>query len=243
MNQTPIWLPPEPRGRWSRLSPVQRVGLIGAALILPCCGGVTAIGALSGSADPVATEIPLAEQPTGTPAEAEAERAEAGPVTEARPATEAAVAPVAPAATTAPARARARTTVTLTITRTIAFPTRTVEDDDLAEGRTRVRTRGAAGMRTLTYAVTLVGGKEKSRKLVGDVVTRKPVTKVVVVGTKPAGDRSCDPNYDPCVPVASDVDCVDGRGNGPAFVDGPIRVTGDDPYDLDRDGDGIACDR
>ena len=98
-------------------------------------------------------------------------------------------------------------------------------------------------MRTLTYAVTLVGGKEKRRKLVSDVVTRKPVTKVVVVGTKTADDRSCDPNYDPCVPVASDVDCVDGRGNGPAFVDGPIRVTGDDPYDLDRDGDGIACDR
>jgi len=25
-------------------------------------------------------------------------------------------------------------------------------------------------------------------------------------------------------------------------VDGPITVIGDDPYDLDRDGDGTACD-
>ncbi len=53
---------------------------------------------------------------------------------------------------------------------------------------------------------------------------------------------SCDPNYSGCVPVASDVDCAGGSGNGPAYVDGPIRVTGSDIYDLDRDGDGTACD-
>jgi len=27
-----------------------------------------------------------------------------------------------------------------------------------------------------------------------------------------------------------------------AGVDGPITVIGDDPYDLDGDGDGTACD-
>jgi hypothetical protein len=52
---------------------------------------------------------------------------------------------------------------------------------------------------------------------------------------------ACDPNYSGCVPVAFDVDCAGGSGNGPAYVRGPIRVIGTDIYDLDRDGDGIAC--
>jgi hypothetical protein len=54
----------------------------------------------------------------------------------------------------------------------------------------------------------------------------------------------CDPNYDGgCVPIASDVDCAGGSGNGPAYVEGPIHVVGRDIYGLDRDGDGIACRR
>lgn len=59
-----------------------------------------------------------------------------------------------------------------------------------------------------------------------------------------ATDSSCDPNYTgKCVPIASDVDCAGGNGNGPAYVRGPLKVTGEDIYELDRDGDGIACDR
>lgn len=46
-----------------------------------------------------------------------------------------------------------------------------------------------------------------------------------------------------CVPIASDVDCAGGGGNGPAYVRGPVRVVGEDIYKLDRDGDGIACDK
>ena len=41
---------------------------------------------------------------------------------------------------------------------------------------------------------------------------------------------------------ASDVDCAGGSGNGPAYVAGPVTVIGSDIYDLDRDGDGIACE-
>jgi resuscitation-promoting factor RpfB len=53
----------------------------------------------------------------------------------------------------------------------------------------------------------------------------------------------CDPNYSGCVPVASDVDCAGGSGNGPAYVDGPVRVIGRDIYDLDgNDNDGIGCE-
>jgi hypothetical protein len=58
---------------------------------------------------------------------------------------------------------------------------------------------------------------------------------------QPPPDPACDPNYSGCVPVASDVDCA-GRGHdGPAFVDGPVWVIGDDIYHLDRNGDGVGC--
>lgn len=53
---------------------------------------------------------------------------------------------------------------------------------------------------------------------------------------------ACDPNYSGCVPIASDVDCAGGRGNGPAYVKGPVKVIGKDIYGLDRDGDGIGCE-
>jgi hypothetical protein len=66
------------------------------------------------------------------------------------------------------------------------------------------------------------------------------VTRVVAVGTKKAGN--CDPNYGGCVPIASDVDCAGGSGNGPAYVSGVVKVIGDDIYDLDRDSDGYGCD-
>jgi hypothetical protein len=52
----------------------------------------------------------------------------------------------------------------------------------------------------------------------------------------------CHPSYDPCVPVASDVDCAGGSGNGPAYVQRPVRVTGPDEYGLDADGNGVGCE-
>src|SRR5678816_953934 len=52
----------------------------------------------------------------------------------------------------------------------------------------------------------------------------------------------CDPNYSGCVPIASDVDCAGGRGDGPAYVKGPVKVIGKDIYKLDRDGNGIGCE-
>ena len=52
----------------------------------------------------------------------------------------------------------------------------------------------------------------------------------------------CHPSYSPCVPVADDVDCAGGDGDGPTYVSGPIVVSGVDDYRLDGDGDGIACE-
>jgi len=61
---------------------------------------------------------------------------------------------------------------------------------------------------------------------------------------KPSPQHRCDPNYaDACVPIASDVDCAGGGGNGPAYFYGVARVVGTDIYDLDRDNDGWACEK
>jgi hypothetical protein len=56
--------------------------------------------------------------------------------------------------------------------------------------------------------------------------------------TPPGG---CHPSYEPCVPMASDVDCAAGTGDGPAYT-GTVQVVGPDVYDLDRDGDGVGCE-
>jgi hypothetical protein len=56
---------------------------------------------------------------------------------------------------------------------------------------------------------------------------------------EPADD--CHPSYDPCVPIASDVDCEGGSGNGPEYT-GRVRVIGPDEYGLDDNGDGIGCE-
>jgi hypothetical protein len=55
-------------------------------------------------------------------------------------------------------------------------------------------------------------------------------------------EQACTPGYDPCIPPGPDVDCAGGSGDGPRYVEGPIRVTGSDPYGLDRDHDGIGCE-
>ncbi|MQA24655.1 MAG: hypothetical protein GEU94_04115 [Micromonosporaceae bacterium] len=129
----------------------------------------------------------------------------------------------------------------VTETEKIPFTTKRVKDPSLAKGKTRVRTKGMPGVKTLTYEVTYTDGVETGRRLVKEAVTSKAVAKVVAVGTKSV--RRCDPNYSgACVPIAYDVDCAGGSGDGPAYVQGPVRVVGTDIYDLDRDGDGIACD-
>lgn len=57
----------------------------------------------------------------------------------------------------------------------------------------------------------------------------------------PEPESVCHPSYSPCVPAdAADVDCAGGSGDGPEYT-GPVKVIGPDDYDLDSDGDGVAC--
>jgi micrococcal nuclease len=55
-----------------------------------------------------------------------------------------------------------------------------------------------------------------------------------------APPRDCQ-GYSPCLPPGPDVDCAGGSGDGPRYVRGPVQVRGSDPYDLDRDGNGVGC--
>jgi hypothetical protein len=215
-----------------------KAGIIIAALLLPCCGGMAAIGAFVGSrgdADPT-DRTPAARQLADV-------EATSAPVNS--------TSATSPAATTVPTTSVATSFApviekrSVVETERIAYSTRRVRDSSLATGATRIRTKGIAGVKTLTYEVTIVDGAETGRKLLTSVITRKSVTKVVVVGTRPKPQkpqRECDSNYGGCVPVASDVDCAGGSGNGPAYVSGPVRVIGSDIYRLDNDHDGYGCD-
>jgi hypothetical protein len=169
---------------------------------------------------------------------------------------EADVAPLAsvPATPTKPARAAKKRTPqpaasvvvrTATLTKAIRYRTVTRRDPDLDQGETRVVRDGVPGVLRLTFRVTYTDGRRTARELVAKRTVREPVDRVVAVGTRvaPPAGAGCDPNYTgACVPVDSDVDCAGGSGNGPSYVEGPLRVVGDDVYELDRDGDGIACE-
>jgi hypothetical protein len=53
----------------------------------------------------------------------------------------------------------------------------------------------------------------------------------------------CHPSYGGCLPIVSDIDCVRDRGSdGPIYQGLSVLVLGVDDYDLDRDGDGLACE-
>ncbi len=91
-------------------------------------------------------------------------------------------------------------------------------------------------------AAKAAADKAAADKAAADAAAAKLVPKTVVPAA-PQAQSNCDPNYSGCVPVASDVDCAGGKGNGPAYVRGPVRVIGSDIYGLDNDGDGIGCEK
>jgi hypothetical protein len=47
----------------------------------------------------------------------------------------------------------------------------------------------------------------------------------------------CQSGYSPCLPRVADLNCSDIPSSKK-----PVRVTGADPYRLDGDGDGLACE-
>lgn len=197
------------------------------AMLLTCCGGLAVVGAFS-------DEPRDGSRPAGNAAPAA--------VVNAEPSASPSASALAESGEVTPAPSASATVEKRTVTETAAIPysTRRVNDPTLAKGKTKVKTAGVNGVKTRTYELTYTDGVQTAKTLISEVVTKQPVTKVILVGTKAP---SCHPNYAwVCVPIASDVDCAGGTGNGPAYVTGPVKVIGADVYDLDRDGDGIGCD-
>ncbi|MFI6827616.1 G5 domain-containing protein [Kribbella sp. NPDC050241] len=197
-------------------------------------GSVLAIGVLATGCGPAPSTTEVA-QPTVVVS------------TEATPTPEATATPT-PTVTAPKPPTTTKTTVTTKKTvvefRTIPFKKKTVTDSSMAKGETTIRTTGVNGARKLTYQLTYVNGVQTDKDLLRDQVSKEPRSQVTAVGTKVEQPESsgCDPNYSGCVPIASDVDCSGGSGNGPEYVAGPVRVIGSDIYGLDSDDDGVGCE-
>jgi hypothetical protein len=141
----------------------------------------------------------------------------------------------------------------------IPFSEQQQNDTKLPQGQTKILQAGVTGEKTITYKITYTDGKETARAKSSEEITKKPINKIVAVGTyvapapmpRPVASTTpaptnrgsgCNSNYSGCVPIASDVDCAGGTGNGPVYFGGNVSVIGSDVYDLDRNNNHITCD-
>lgn len=105
----------------------------------------------------------------------------------------------------------------LVTTEEIAFQTIEQEDATLAKGHTKVVQEGVVGERTIYTEVTIVNG-EKSSKVIENIITKEPVNKVIVVGTKeevePKSEESrpVQPEKTPIVENETEKKPADGIG-------------------------------
>jgi hypothetical protein len=120
-------------------------------------------------------------------------------------------------------------------TETLATPAPTTRPAPATSVEATVRPTTTA--RTTTARTTTVPATRRP-------TTTVPTTTITTQPTQPSPTvgSDCDRNYSGCVPIASDVDCAGGSGNGPAYVRGPVNVIGIDIYRLDADHDGVGCD-
>ena len=119
-------------------------------------------------------------------------------------------------------------------------------DRDACSGRV-VRQRFSGRWVLAPRSASWVAVRSRMRKTGGGRVrlTRDECRRVPVPPVQsppePGPPQNCQ-GYDPCLPPGPDVDCAGGSGNGPRYVNGPVYVSGEDPYGLDGDGDGVACE-
>jgi len=105
----------------------------------------------------------------------------------------------------------------LVTTEEVAFQTIEQEDATLAKGQTKVVQEGVVGERTIYTEVTIVNG-EKSSKVIENIITKEPVNKVIVVGTKeevePKSEESrpVQPEKTPIVENETEKKPADGIG-------------------------------
>jgi uncharacterized protein YabE (DUF348 family) len=78
-------------------------------------------------------------------------------------------------------------TKTQTIKEVIPTPIKNINDNSLAYGTKAVRQQGSPGEQTVTYQIQLKNNVETGRKVIHKIITKNPVTKIVVVGTNLSG--------------------------------------------------------
>jgi hypothetical protein len=159
-----------PTSAWTRLATAQKAGVVAAAVVL-AVAGVSGV-VLAVTDDP-------ATPPAATPAQQPAASAPAA-------------APSAPAPAPAAGKSPGVQKRKVTETEPIKFTKRTVKDNWLPKGAREPRTAGIDGVRTKTYEVTLVDGRETKRKLLKSEVTREPVPEVVAIGTNTGPDDNAN---------------------------------------------------
>ena len=98
---------------------------------------------------------------------------------------------------------------------------------------TQIRTTGRDGV-VLSQSPS-AGTPAKPRSVVRIVISN------VERSSEDRGSSNCTPGYSPCLTPAYDYDCRGTAATDPKYI-GPVRVTGSDPYDLDRNDDGVGCE-
>ncbi|EKP94795.1 M23 family metallopeptidase [Thermaerobacter subterraneus] len=78
----------------------------------------------------------------------------------------------------------------LVVTERVPFATRREYDDDLDAGKQRVKQEGEYGEKVITYAIKRRDGRIVEQEKVQEEVTRQPVDRIVVIGTRPVAGVS-----------------------------------------------------
>ena len=72
----------------------------------------------------------------------------------------------------------------------IPYETQEIKDSSLYVGKTSVKTNGVAGQKQVVSDVVYVDGDVTERTIISETVISEPVTKVVLVGTKPVPKKA-----------------------------------------------------
>jgi hypothetical protein len=150
--------------------------------------------------------------------------------------------PTTTASTIAPTSTTRPPATTLAVSTTLASPTTVASTTNPSTTSPTTTTTVPPATTTVPRATTTAAPVTTTTRPPPPPPPPPPPTTTTVAVAPFIPSQECDPNYTGCVPIASDVDCAGGSGNGPAYVQGPVTVIGSDIYDLDRDNDGIGCE-
>ncbi len=81
-----------------------------------------------------------------------------------------------------------------TKTEKVKFETVEKKDASLEAGKTKVKQEGVNGTKEVTYEVTYTDGKETERKVKSESITKEPVNKIILIGTKGLKDDLLTPD-------------------------------------------------